>query len=846
MASVTICRVLKMTIGERDYWMASVREEADISPGSTLHASNPTQTWTSPNKNFSLGFISDGPAYFAAVMCDGIPVWKAGGSESGGGVADSSASLRFQANGNLRLVNGSSGSVVWQSDTAGCGVTSAALDDSGNFVLKNSTVSIWSTFDNPTDTILPSQNFAINKVLRSGMYSFSLLSSGNLALRWNNYIVYWSLGLDSSSDSINLTSPSLSLESNGTLLVFDPSLSSPVVMAYSSDHAEGSDVLRFLRLDNDGNLRIYSSSKGSGKITERWAAVANQCLVFGYCGDMGVCSYNNSGPTCGCPSQNFDPIDLDNRRKGCRRRVEIEDCPGRETMLQLDHTTFLTYPPELVPQLFYLGIAACQLNCLNSRSCIASTSLADGRGSIYMKFPGFLSGYQSPALRTTSFIKVCYSIIPNQSISRKNARGYHAWIVVLVVLVPIFCFFVLECVLWLWLHGKSQRFGGLSGQCSPLDFVSGVSLQFSYKELRSATKGFGDKIGGGELGAVFRGTLANGTVVAVKCLEVIELGQKQFRMEVATISRTHHLNLVRLIGFCCDGYRHRLLVYEFMEKGSLNHFLFPREEQFKTSLNWECRFTIALGTAKGLTYLHEECQDCIVHGHMKPENILLDEKNIAKVTDFGLSRLTSPKKDHHRCRTLASTSGFTKGYLAPEWLRNLPITSKVDVYSYGMVLLELVSGRRSFEASAETDEKKFSVWAFEEYERGNVKEIVDKRILDHEEVDMGKVIRAIQVGFWCIQEQPSQRPTMGEVVQMLEGVTKIGKPPNPKAVFEGASNRENKNESREGIFMPCTIRAQARSLLMGKVVQMLEGIIEMEKPPPPKALQLKDPLVEPA
>ncbi|KAG5524947.1 hypothetical protein RHGRI_031585 [Rhododendron griersonianum] len=317
------------------FFCCSSVSSVDISPGSTLYASNPTQTWTSPNKNFSLGFISDGPAYFAAVTCDGIPVWKAGCSESGGGAADSSASLRFQANGNLRLVNGSSGSVVWH------------------------TVSVWSTFDNPTDTILPSQNFAINKVLRSGLYSFSLLSSGNLALRWNNYIVYWSLGLDSSSDSINLTSPSLSLESNGTLSVFDLSLSSPVVMAYSSDHAEGTDILRFLRLDNDGNLRIYSSSKGSGKITERWAAVANQCLVFGYCGDMGVCSYNDSGPTCGCPFQNFDPIDLDNRRKGCRRRVEIEDCPGRETMLQLDHTTFLTYPPELVPQLFTVGIAAC-------------------------------------------------------------------------------------------------------------------------------------------------------------------------------------------------------------------------------------------------------------------------------------------------------------------------------------------------------------------------------------------------------------------------------------------------------------------------------------------------------
>ncbi|XP_058191120.1 G-type lectin S-receptor-like serine/threonine-protein kinase At1g34300 [Rhododendron vialii] len=762
----------------------------DISPGSTLYASDPTQTWTSPMKNFSLGFISDGFAHFAAVTYNGIAVWKAGGSDDGGGAADSSASLRFLANGNLRLVNGSSGSVVWQSNTADRGIISASLDDSGNFVLKNSAVSIWSTFNSPTDTILPSQNFTINQVLRSGLYSFSLLTSGNLALRWNDSILYWSLGSDLSHNNINITSPSLRLESNGTVSISDPSLSNTSVMAYSSDYAEGGDILRFLRLDSDGNLRIYSSAKGSGKITERWAAVPNLCLVFGYCGDMGICSYSDTGPICGCPSLNFDPIDPNNRRKGCRRRVEIEDCPGRETMLQLDHAMFLTYPPELVPQHFTGGIAECRSNCLNSRSCIASTSLADGQGSIYMKFPGFLSGYQSPALRTTSFLKVCDPIIPNPSISRKNARGYHAWVVVLVVLGTIFGFVVLEGVFLLWLRGKSQLFGGLSSQHSLLDFVSGVSLQFSYKELRSATKGFKYKVGGGEFGAVFVGTLANGTVVAVKRLEGIEQGEKLFRMEVATISNTHHLNLVRLIGFCCEGHHHRLLVYEYMQNRSLDHFLFPREEFFEKSLSWECRFTIALGTAKGIVYLHEECRDCIVHCNLKPENILLDEKYTAKVSDFGLAKIASPKKDHHRHRTLANVRGNTRGYFAPELVANLSVTSKADVYCYGMVLLEIVSGRRSFEVSIETDEKKFSVWAYERFEKGNVKGIVDKGMVDHEEVDMSQVMRAIQVAFWCIQEQPSQRPTMGEVVQMLEGITKIRKPPNPKAVGEGAFDED--------------------------------------------------------
>ena len=127
----------------------------------------------------------------------------------------------------------------------------------------------------------------------------------------------------------------------------------------------------------------------------------------------------------------------------------------------------------------------------------------------------------------------------------------------------------------------------------------------------------------------------------------------------------------------------------------------------------------------------------------------------------------------------------TRGYLAPEWLANLPITSKSDVYSYGMVLLEIVSGKRNFEVSAETNHKKFSLWAYEEFEKGNIEAVVDKRLLDHE-IDMEQARRAVVVSFWCIQEQPSQRPMMGKVVQMLEGIMEIERPPAPKAASEGS------------------------------------------------------------
>jgi len=264
-------------------------------------------------------------------------------------------------------------------------------------------------------------------------------------------------------------------------------------------------------------------------------------------------------------------------------------------------------------------------------------------------------------------------------------------------------------------------------------------------------------------------------------------------MEVATISSTHHLNLVRLIGFCSEG-RHRLLVYEFMKNSSLDTFLFASPEQSRM-LDWDKRFGIALGTARGVTYLHEECRDCIVHCDIKPENILLDDNFNAKVSDFGLSKLITNRG--HQKRTLTSVEG-TRGYLAPEWLANLPITTKSDVYSYGMVLLEIIGGTRNFNTKA-SRRKKFSVWAYEESERGNILNIADEKLGG--DINIDQVKRALQVSFWCIQEQPSQRPTMGKVVQMLEGILPIDKPPAPKSLesFE-SSTRGSTSELALSVF----------------------------------------------
>ncbi|GJM97189.1 hypothetical protein PR202_ga14096 [Eleusine coracana subsp. coracana] len=182
--------------------------------------------------------------------------------------------------------------------------------ESGNLVLKNATTTLWQSFDHPTDTVVMSQNFTSGMNLTSGSYVFTVdRGTGNLTLRWaqaGTTVTYFNKGYNSTfTGNRTLSAPTLTMQTNGIVSLTDGSLSSPVVVAYSSNYGESGDMMRFVRLDSDGNFRAYSATRGSNSATEQWSAVADQCQVFGFCGNMGVCSYNGTSPVCGCPSLNF-------------------------------------------------------------------------------------------------------------------------------------------------------------------------------------------------------------------------------------------------------------------------------------------------------------------------------------------------------------------------------------------------------------------------------------------------------------------------------------------------------------------------------------------------------------
>ncbi|GMN58328.1 hypothetical protein TIFTF001_027433 [Ficus carica] len=298
---------------------------------------------------------------------------------------------------------------------------------------------------------------------------------------------------------------------------------------------------------------------------------------------------------------------------------------------------------------------------------------------------------------------------------------------------------------------------------------------FSYRVLELATNGFVEQLGRGAFGTVFKGTLPNGQrAIAVKRLEkLVAEGEAEFRNEMRSIGRIHHRNLLRLLGYCHEG-SNRLLVYDYMSNGSLNNFLFKSERQ----PNWDERVRIALGIARGILYLHEECEHQIIHCDINPNNILIDESHSPKIADFGLAKLMMADQT----RTVTGIKG-TRGFIAPEWHKNYPITTKADVYSFGIVLLVIICCRRSVDVNVPEREAILVDWVYECFKGNNVRNLVQDEGVDEEELE-----RMVRIGLWCIQEEPTIRPAMKKVVAMFEGTVESLVPPDLMSTYNSISS----------------------------------------------------------
>ncbi|KAM0020782.1 putative protein kinase RLK-Pelle-PERK-1 family [Helianthus debilis subsp. tardiflorus] len=315
--------------------------------------------------------------------------------------------------------------------------------------------------------------------------------------------------------------------------------------------------------------------------------------------------------------------------------------------------------------------------------------------------------------------------------------------------------------------GGSNYSGGSNSLPPP---SPGLSLGFSkstftYEELAMATDGFSEAnlLGQGGFGYVHRGVLPNGKEVAVKQLKTGSgQGEREFQAEVEIISRVHHKHLVSLVGYCMTGAQ-RLLVYEFVPNNTLEFHLHGKN---RPVMEFPTRLRIALGAAKGLAYLHEDCHPKIIHRDIKAANILLDFNFEAKVADFGLAKITSDVATHVSTRVMG-----TFGYLAPEYASSGKLTDKSDVFSFGVMLLELITGRRPVDSAQTYVDDSLVDWARPLLTRaiddGNFDSIVDSRL--QKEYNHNEMARMISCAAACVRHSARRRPKMSQVVRALEG-----------------------------------------------------------------------------
>ncbi|XP_044474275.1 probable LRR receptor-like serine/threonine-protein kinase At1g53430 [Mangifera indica] len=293
-----------------------------------------------------------------------------------------------------------------------------------------------------------------------------------------------------------------------------------------------------------------------------------------------------------------------------------------------------------------------------------------------------------------------------------------------------------------------------------LDLQTGI---FTLRQIKSATNNFdpANKIGEGGFGPVYKGTLADGAVIAVKQLSSkSKQGNREFVTEIGMISALQHPNLVKLYGCCIEG-KELLLIYEYLENNSLARALFGKPEQL-LNLNWETRMKICIGIAKGLSYLHEESRLKIVHRDIKATNVLLDKDLNAKISDFGLAKLDEEENTH-----ISTRIAGTIGYMAPEYAMRGYLTDKADVYSFGVVALEIVSGKSNTNYRPKEEFVYLLDWALVLQEQGNLLELVDPSL--GTKFSKKEAMTMLNIALLCTNPSPTLRPSMSSVVSMLEG-----------------------------------------------------------------------------
>ncbi|XP_058089556.1 G-type lectin S-receptor-like serine/threonine-protein kinase At5g35370 [Magnolia sinica] len=730
----------------------------------------------SPNGTFQASISSPSSrksSFYLSIIHVGsnTTVWSANSDSP----ISSTGPLNLTANGITLYHN--NGSLTWSTPPLRSAVTALKLLENGNLVLLDRYDAVlWQSFDHPTDTILTGQSLRVGTMLASAISDSNLstgdyrffITNNDAVFRWKDQH-YWSLSTDSQAfkDS-NADVSYMGINGSGLYLFSDDGT---VVWQVILRLPE----LGMAKLDSKGQFSIFSFSDGEKKL--EFVTPYDDCRLPLICGPLGFCT-NIS--VCTCPSGFHHMND-----SGCfpadGSDLPYSACNSNSSLGYLGLGYGIKYSIDRLLWQTVNSLLACQDLCSKNCSCLgffytnSSSSCHFLRGELGSLYATSDDGTTSGYIKTLGLLSP-----PNANSAYRNSR--RDFPILALILIPCVSAFLLAILVgfvwWRRLRNSKTPVVKLGRQNSsfkdPIS-IPGLPVKFKYEELETATDHFTTLIGSGGFGAVYKGTLPDKTLVAVKKINNAGVqGKKEFYTEIAIIGKIRHANLVKLRGFHAEGGQ-RFLVLEYMNSGSLDRSLFGEGPV----LEWQQRMDIAIGVARGLDYLHRGCEHKIIHLDIKPENILLHDYSQVKISDFGLSKLMSSE-----ISSVYTTMRGTRGYLAPEWLTHSAINDKIDVYSYGMVLLEIVRGKRncSFErqnsngrsSSSACSSFYFPLFALEMHQQRQYLELVDPRLEGHViDEDVEKLVR---IALCCLHKEPNLRPCMADVVAMLEGRRPLSNP----------------------------------------------------------------------
>ncbi|CAM8918470.1 unnamed protein product [Rhodiola kirilowii] len=722
-------------------------------------------------------------------------------------LTNSSGVFKVSEQGNL-VVSYGENEVLWSTNVSNSGAnsTSAQLLDSGNLVLQevNGYV-LWQSFDHPGDTFWSPMKLSsntqtgVNKSITSWL-GLSDPSYGNFTVGivplivslnvpevfiWNNGEPYWRSGPWNGQgfigvpvmNSVYLDGFSVGIEADGSTYV-------------ALNYADESYLAAF-QITSTGLLVQWTWEEAAWDIS--WTSRESECDVYAKCGVFGICDANKT-PFCSCmrgfTPENAGEWNAGNWTSGCRRARQlkcdrISNGTGQasdeddgflklQTVKVPDHTEWWPYLEE-----------KCRSNCLKNCSCIAY-SFDSGIGC--MTWSGGLADVQEFAAGGTDlYLRVAHTELDKR-------RDYKTVIIVAAVLgsaaVLIILFISLKCCrgrnsgeLLLFNRGDENETPPFSD-----NDVDHAKLQemplYSFEQLATATGNFdaANKLGQGGFGPVYKGTFVDGKEIAVKRLSRASgQGLAEFMNEVVVISKLQHRNLVRLLG-CCVEKDEKMLIYEYMPKKSLDAYLFDPLKQ--GNLQWRKRYEIIEGIGRGLLYLHRDSRLRIIHRDLKPSNILLDEELNPKISDFGMARIFESNQD--QANTLRVVG--TYGYMSPEYAMEGRFSEKSDVFSFGVLLLEIVSGKRNT-SFHQDDDSSLSllglVWSL--WNEGRTETLIDPA-LSNSNGQRHEILRCIHIGLLCVQELASDRPSVSTILPMLTSeILDLPRPKQPAFVTTGSS-----------------------------------------------------------